>query len=67
MCDNDLLSITALIDYNMLSASERKHFTRLQFVAPVIQDHRHSLNLMSAAWLLNTLGERPFVNGSTSI
>jgi hypothetical protein len=45
MCDNDRLSITALIDYNMLSCFRTiRYFIRLQYVAHVIQDHRHSLN-----------------------
>jgi hypothetical protein len=44
MCDNDLLSITALIDYNMLPCFRTKDFTRLQSVAPVILDHRYSLD-----------------------
>jgi hypothetical protein len=47
MCDNDQLSITALINYNMLHCFKTKrYFTRLQSVAHVIQDHRHSLKPM---------------------
>jgi len=67
MRDNDLLSIITLIDYNMLPCFRTKDFTRLQSVAPVILDHRYSLNPMPAACLLNTLGGRPFVSGSASI
>jgi hypothetical protein len=49
MCDNDLLSIIALIDYNMLACFRtEKDFNWLQSVAPVIQDHRHSLKPMPA-------------------
>jgi hypothetical protein len=54
MSDNDLLSITVLIDYNMFPCFRTKDFSRLQFVSPVIQDHRYSLNPMSAACLLNS-------------
>jgi hypothetical protein len=58
---NDQLSITALIDYNMLPCFRTEgYFTRLQYVAHVIQDHRHSLKPMSTTCCLNTLGGRPF-------
>jgi hypothetical protein len=63
MCDNDRLSITTLNDYNMIPCFRTKrYFIRLQFVAPVNQDHMHSLKPMSATCCLNTLGGRPFVS-----
>jgi hypothetical protein len=44
MRDNDRLSITALIDCNIIPCFRTKgYITRLQSVAPVIQDHKHSL------------------------
>jgi hypothetical protein len=59
MRDNDRLSINALIEYNMLPCFRMKrYFTKLQSVAPVIQDHRHSLKPMPATCCLNTLGGR---------
>jgi hypothetical protein len=68
MRDNDRLSITALIDYNMLPFFRmNRYFTRLQSVAHVIQDHRHSVKSMLVTCCLNTLGGRPFMSGSASI
>jgi hypothetical protein len=67
MRDHDRLSITTLIDYNMLHCFRMKrYFVRLQSVAPMIQNNRHSLKPMLATCCLNTLSGKTFVSGFAS-